>query len=1300
MTGSPISSQVSLETYGQLIASSPDAMAVFDANLLIVMANQAQADLLGFTSPEQLMGLDARLFFPPDEMPLFLAKGQQLRQGSPVPGFECTHFRRDGSRIPVEVSLAPIRDAEGHLTFILVVMRDISQRVQLEEAYAVLARDSIQGLCIIQAERLVYINPAMEAIWGVTHAEVIASSIDDVIARRLWHAPAKDHVAPHPVEHHHEDLTGWPNESSFESTLVWPDGSTHWIENRLVKIAYHGCPAMQIISLDITARKQAEILLHQREEGDRQRLEEMVAARTTQLTRLSQDLEATNAQYRAEITTRKRVETDLRAIDACRQALIRATDEVSLYQEICRIICAEVGYRLAWVGLAEQDQARTFRPVAWSSAVGDFLVQDSITWADEELGKGLAATAARTGKTILVNNYDLSDSPLRDAYLSHGFLSAISLPLVTHFGEILGSLTIYSALPASIIPEEIRLLEKLAEDLAYGVANLRARAERDRAQQELNSSLSMFAAIFDTSPDAIMLACDPDQRIVNCNPAYLDILGYKYADVIGRTSIELGVITEAQRAEAAQFMDDWGNFHNYEMKNRRKDGSYVTILYSSRTISVGDEKFVLSFGRDITDLKWVQDINVARLNLVQFSANHSLAELLEDTLSEGEKLTGSQVGFYHYVNEDQLTLTLQTWSSRTLEGGCNVQVDDHHYPVDQAGVWADAVRQRQVVIHDDIASLPHRKGMPEGHVAVTREMVYPVIRGEKIVAILGVGNKPTSYTPRDVETITLFGDLAWDIVERKKVEDALKENILQIERFNRLALGREGRIVELKQQANALAQAAGKDLPYPAVNGLDHEIDHPPDLTSTDEVALTAGILPRLFGQDLSDAIFMLIEEFIGCAVAIADLDGHILASSNSPSLCAEFHRKNSLTLDRCKVSDAILLGQIKPDSEYAISRCLNGLVDIACPIRYHGQTMAYIMIGQFFTEPPDLDYFRAQAQEFGFDPAGYLAAVQKVPIIEKERMPAFIRFIVAQAELIISITYERELAKNTEEQIKQRASSLGKGQLAALSLAEDAELARIEIARYRDHLEELVQERTSQLTETASRLEAANLELEAFTYSVSHDLRAPLRSVDGFSQILLQDYSQHLDAEGQAYLRRIRSGAGRMSELIEDLLHLSRISRAEIHLSRVDLSSLAWEVANDLKESQSGRRVSFHIAPEMFVQADLGLARVILENLLSNSWKFTSHHPEASIEFGSSSREGQTVFYVKDDGAGFDPEYAYKLFGVFQRLHNTTEFPGTGVGLATVKRVVHRHGGRIWAEGAVELGATFYFTLPENLPS
>lgn len=264
--------------------------------------------------------------------------------------------------------------------------------------------------------------------------------------------------------------------------------------------------------------------------------------------------------------------------------------------------------------------------------------------------------------------------------------------------------------------------------------------------------------------------------------------------------------------------------------------------------------------------------------------------------------------------------------------------------------------------------------------------------------------------------------------------------------------------------------------------------------------------------------------------------------------------------------------------------------------------------------------------------------------------------------------------------------------------MAQRAASQRFELARYADDLEKANLQLKNEIEERKRMEEALHLvnrELEAFSYSVSHDLRGPLRGVDGFSQALLEDYSEQIDAEGKKYLQFIKQGAQTMQILIDDLLKLGRINRTELNISRFNISELSTQILNNLRKLEpSGRSISVQVQPDLYVDGDKGLLALMLENLFSNALKYTSKKNLTQIEFGRLEKDGQNVFFVRDNGAGFSMTSYEKLFAPFQRLHSPKDFQGTGVGLATVRRIILRHHGDIWATAVPEEGATFYFAL------
>jgi signal transduction histidine kinase len=310
----------------------------------------------------------------------------------------------------------------------------------------------------------------------------------------------------------------------------------------------------------------------------------------------------------------------------------------------------------------------------------------------------------------------------------------------------------------------------------------------------------------------------------------------------------------------------------------------------------------------------------------------------------------------------------------------------------------------------------------------------------------------------------------------------------------------------------------------------------------------------------------------------------------------------------------------------------------------------------------------------------------------------SLLALIVVAASFLLARTITRPLARLVagaaeigRGHLDQRVGTDARDEIGELSRAFDRMAMELkETTVSMDELERRIHERTSQL-------EAANRELEAFTYSVSHDLRAPLRAIDGYTRILLEDYQQLLDAEGKRICSVISQGAHKMSDLIDDLLAFSRLGRAAINPSNIDMETLVKTIFQELTTAQSRKRISFQVDSVLPAVGDPALLRQVWVNLVSNAIKFSSQQKRAVIKVHGENIENETVYSVQDNGVGFDMQYANKLFGVFQRLHSVKEFEGNGVGLALVQRVIHRHGGRVWAEGEISKGATFYFTLPRQ---
>jgi two-component system sensor histidine kinase/response regulator len=377
-----------------------------------------------------------------------------------------------------------------------------------------------------------------------------------------------------------------------------------------------------------------------------------------------------------------------------------------------------------------------------------------------------------------------------------------------------------------------------------------------------------------------------------------------------------------------------------------------------------------------------------------------------------------------------------------------------------------------------------------------------------------------------------------------------------------------------------------------------------------------------------------------------------------------------------------ILLVDDQPANLVALEAMLQGLGQNLIKAESGREALKWLLTHEFAVilldvKMPDMDGFETatlirQRDKSRHTPILFLTAADKtqnhavrgyavgaVDYLVKPVVPEFVRSKVAVFV---------ELAKKSEL-LRRQARLLLESEQAALELAE----TRAELVR---------------------ELEHKNRELESFSYAVSHDLRAPLRRIDSFSRAVLESQGEKLDDQGRRYLERVREASQHMSQLIDDVLYLSRVTRAELRDQEVDLSAVANLILTRLQESDPARKIETRVRPGVVVTGDGQLLRIAMENLLENAWKFTSKQPEARIEFGVTNASGEPTYFIRDNGAGFDMTYADRLFGPFQRLHPQGEFPGSGIGLATVQRIIHRHGGRVWAEGLPSQGATFQFTL------
>ncbi|MFA6015205.1 MAG: PocR ligand-binding domain-containing protein [Gallionellaceae bacterium] len=435
----------------------------------------------------------------------------------------------------------------------------------------------------------------------------------------------------------------------------------------------------------------------------------------------------------------------------------------------------------------------------------------------------------------------------------------------------------------------------------------------------------------------------------------------------------------------------------------------------------------------------------------------------------------------------------------------------------------------------------------------------------------------------------------------------------------------------------------------------------------------------------------------VGIAAAIIDLNGKVLIASRWQRICTDFHRINQTTCARCIESDTELALHLNAGESFSVYSCLNGMTDAASPIIIEGKHLANVFVGQFLLSPPDREFFRRQAETMGFDRETYLQALDEVPIISKEKLPAILGFLSGFAKLVASYGLQRlraeriadELSrqhKMLEHLVNERTRELNASNVRLRKEIVEHEQADATVRRLNAELEQRVAQRTAEL-------ETAIYDLENFNYSASHDLRIPLRAIDGFSKILLTEHASGLDDEGRRLLNIVRESTGRMTQYIDDMLSFSRTGRTALAPEEIKMEELMREVIEELKPAENTIQLELNRLPN-FV-GDRAMMRQALICVLTNAIKFSRTRDIPKIQVGASVNRDEIIYYVQDNGVGFDMRYVGKLFGVFQRLHAVAEFEGNGIGLAVFKRIITRHGGRVWAEGKVNEGATIYFALP-----
>lgn len=874
------------------------------------------------------------------------------------------------------------------------------------------------------------------------------------------------------------------------------------------------------------------------------------------ISNLNKELKSTNEKLLIELNEHKEQEERIRKINRLYsilydidEAIVKIHDKKMLFDEVCRIAFNNGKFLMSWIGIINSENKLNI--LASSGFAEDYLDKINIDLNDEVRSSGPTGRALKLGKYQFSNDIknDISMTPWKKDALRLGYKSSAAFPLKIA-GKVIGALTLYSNEVGFFTEDEIKLIEKLASNLSFAIefieneeerkhteialleseahiksisnnftngmiyqvvikpdgtrkftylsdsvkqlygispeegmidatliyskvyeddiellikteneairtvstfkAEVRIKepagkmrwsylvstpkmlndgsicfdgiefiiTDRKQAENELKLTNNLMNLVVENIPNMIFLKDAKNLRFLQFNKAGEDLLGYSRNDLIGKNDYDFFPKEQADffTSKDREILNSKDVLDILEEPIQTSNKG-IRILHTKKVPILNDNKeaeYLLGISEDITERKLTENIIHAHLSLIEFSFTHSTAELLQKTLDEVCRITNSTIGFYHFVEPDQKTLSLQAWSTRTLQEYCKAEGNGFHYSLEQAGVWSDCIKKRKPIIHNDYASLKNKKGLPKGHAVLIRELTVPIIRDGLVVAIIGIGNKPLDYDKKDSDIVAYFADVAWEVFQKKRAEE---------------------------------------------------------------------------------------------------------------------------------------------------------------------------------------------------------------------------------------------ELYKMNEE------------------------------------LEERVIKRTVEL-------ENSNKELESFSYSISHDLRAPLRAIDGFSNILLKNHSETLGLEEKRLLNKVCDNAKKMAYLIDDLLAFSRINRYEVHKSEIDMNFIVDSVYHEITSEEEKEKIDFLVTDLPKAKGDASMMKQIWVNLISNAVKFTSKIEKPKIEISFKVEDGINIYFIKDNGVGFDMNYSDKLFGVFQRLHTDSEYKGTGVGLAIVKSIITKHNGKIWVESEVDVGSTFYFWI------